>query len=85
MFPWYVYNLFDNTGPNFLQTQLIKTENGIKVITDHGEELLADAVLFATGNYLHFLITSSISIALIRIFHEVVKNVYFMKRSMQLV
>ena len=30
-------------------TELIKTENGIKVITDHGEELLADAVLFATG------------------------------------
>ncbi|KAG7018851.1 hypothetical protein SDJN02_20724 [Cucurbita argyrosperma subsp. argyrosperma] len=30
-------------------TELIKTENGIKVITDHGEEFLADAVLFATG------------------------------------
>lgn len=29
--------------------QLIKTEDGIKVITDHGEELIADAVLFATG------------------------------------
>ena len=30
---------------------MIKTENGVKVITDHGEELLADVVLFATGNY----------------------------------
>lgn len=29
--------------------QLIKTEDGIKVITDHGEELVADVVLFATG------------------------------------
>ena len=28
---------------------MIKTEDGIKVITDHGEELIADAVLFATG------------------------------------
>lgn len=33
-----------------LQLQLIKTEDGIKVITDHGEELHADLVLFATGN-----------------------------------
>ncbi|KVI00426.1 FAD-dependent pyridine nucleotide-disulfide oxidoreductase [Cynara cardunculus var. scolymus] len=30
-------------------TQLVKTEDGIKVTTDHGEELMADAVLFATG------------------------------------
>ncbi|OVA01591.1 Pyridine nucleotide-disulfide oxidoreductase [Macleaya cordata] len=30
-------------------TQLIKTEDGIKVLTDHGEELIADVVLFATG------------------------------------
>ncbi|KAL6184951.1 hypothetical protein ACLB2K_041086 [Fragaria x ananassa] len=30
-------------------TELIKTEDGIKVITDHGEELIADVVLFATG------------------------------------
>ncbi|OIW21762.1 hypothetical protein TanjilG_09184 [Lupinus angustifolius] len=30
-------------------TQLIKTDDGIKVITDHGEELVADVVLFATG------------------------------------
>lgn len=29
--------------------QLVKTEDGIKVITDHGEELIADVVLFATG------------------------------------
>ena len=52
MFPLYVFKHFDNTGPNFLSSQLIKSENGIKVITDHGEELLADVVLFATGNYL---------------------------------
>ncbi|XP_058101527.1 glutathione reductase, chloroplastic-like [Magnolia sinica] len=30
-------------------TELIKTEDGIRVLTDHGEELVADAVLFATG------------------------------------
>ncbi|GJX60510.1 glutathione reductase, cytosolic [Tanacetum coccineum] len=30
-------------------TQLVKTDDGIKVTTDHGEELMADAVLFATG------------------------------------
>ncbi|KAL6189630.1 hypothetical protein ACLB2K_041016 [Fragaria x ananassa] len=30
-------------------TELIKTEDGIKVITDHCEELIADVVLFATG------------------------------------
>ncbi|KAL9683783.1 hypothetical protein QQ045_021598 [Rhodiola kirilowii] len=30
-------------------TELTKSEEGIKVITDHGEELVADAVLFATG------------------------------------
>ncbi|KAL4312936.1 hypothetical protein GQ457_01G023020 [Hibiscus cannabinus] len=29
--------------------ELIKTDNGIKVITDHGVELEADVVLFATG------------------------------------
>jgi len=28
---------------------LTRTENGIKVTTDHGEELIADVVLFATG------------------------------------
>ncbi|MCL7037154.1 hypothetical protein MKW94_027287 [Papaver nudicaule] len=30
-------------------TELVKTEDGIKVITDHGKELIADVVLFATG------------------------------------
>ncbi|XP_039020758.1 glutathione reductase, chloroplastic-like [Hibiscus syriacus] len=30
-------------------TELVKTDNGIKVITDHGEEFIADVVLFATG------------------------------------
>lgn len=30
-------------------TELVKTDDGIKVRTDHGEELLADVVLFATG------------------------------------
>nr|GEX40363.1 glutathione reductase, cytosolic [Tanacetum cinerariifolium] len=30
-------------------TQLVKTDDGIKVTTDHGEELMADVVLFATG------------------------------------
>ncbi|MFS7972241.1 putative glutathione-disulfide reductase [Helianthus anomalus] len=32
-------------------TKLVKTEDGIKVTTDHGEELMADVVLFATGNF----------------------------------
>nr|ACF93236.1 glutathione reductase [Picrorhiza kurrooa] len=30
-------------------TELVKTEDGIKVRTDHGEEIMADVVLFATG------------------------------------
>ncbi|XP_010241121.1 PREDICTED: glutathione reductase, cytosolic [Nelumbo nucifera] len=30
-------------------SELIKTEDGIKVLTDHGGELMADVVLFATG------------------------------------
>ena len=30
-------------------TQLTKTEDGIKVLTSHGEEFVADVVLFATG------------------------------------
>lgn len=30
-------------------TELVKTEEGIKVRTDHGEEIVADVVLFATG------------------------------------
>ncbi|CAL0321179.1 unnamed protein product [Lupinus luteus] len=38
-----------NLHPRTNLTQLIKTEDGIKVITDHGEELVADVVLFATG------------------------------------
>ncbi|KAG8481128.1 hypothetical protein CXB51_025844 [Gossypium anomalum] len=36
-------------------TELVKTDNGIKVITDHGGELIADVVLFATGDYNSFL------------------------------
>ncbi|CAJ1947996.1 unnamed protein product [Sphenostylis stenocarpa] len=40
-----------NLHPRTNLTQLIKTENGIKVITDHGEELIADVVLFATGKH----------------------------------
>ena len=31
--------------------QLSKTDDGIKVRTDHGEELFADVVLFATGTF----------------------------------
>ncbi|KAF2314125.1 hypothetical protein GH714_022445 [Hevea brasiliensis] len=38
-----------NLHPRTNLTQLIKTEDGIKVSTDHGEEFLADVVLFATG------------------------------------
>ncbi|KAF9686235.1 hypothetical protein SADUNF_Sadunf03G0137600 [Salix dunnii] len=38
-----------NLHPRTNLTELTKTENGIKVRTDHGEELLADVVLFATG------------------------------------
>jgi glutathione reductase (NADPH) len=30
-------------------TELVKTDDGIKVRTDHGEEIVADVVLFATG------------------------------------
>ena len=30
---------------------MIKTVDGIKVTTDHGEELMADVVLFATGKH----------------------------------
>ena len=32
-------------------SQLTKTEDGIKVVTDHGDEFVADAVLFATGRH----------------------------------
>ncbi|CDO99441.1 unnamed protein product [Coffea canephora] len=35
--------------PQTTLTELVKTEEGIKVRTDHGEELIADVVLFATG------------------------------------
>ncbi|XP_021896952.1 glutathione reductase, cytosolic [Carica papaya] len=38
-----------NVHPRTSLKELIKTEDGIKVITDHGEELMADVVLFATG------------------------------------
>ncbi|KAH1097533.1 hypothetical protein J1N35_014454 [Gossypium stocksii] len=38
-----------NLHPQTNLTELIKTDNGIKVTTDHGEELTADVVLFATG------------------------------------
>ncbi len=38
-----------NVHPKTTIKELIKTEAGIKVITDHGEELMADVVLFATG------------------------------------
>lgn len=38
-----------NLHPRSTLTQLVKTEEGIKVVTDHGEEIMADVVLFATG------------------------------------
>lgn len=38
-----------NLHPRTTIKELSKTEAGIKVITDHGEELVADVVLFATG------------------------------------
>ncbi|KAA8548432.1 hypothetical protein F0562_000116 [Nyssa sinensis] len=38
-----------NLHPRTNLSELVKTENGIKVLTDHGEELMADVVLFATG------------------------------------
>jgi len=38
-----------NLHPQTSLTELVKTENGIKVRTDHGEEMMADVVLFATG------------------------------------
>nr|KJB30154.1 hypothetical protein B456_005G131500 [Gossypium raimondii] len=41
-----------NLHPQTNLTELIKTDNGIKVTTDHGEELIADVVLFATGGRL---------------------------------
>ncbi|RAL38503.1 unnamed protein product [Cuscuta campestris] len=38
-----------NMHPCTTLTELVKTENGIRVRTDHGEDFLADVVLFATG------------------------------------
>ncbi|XVE81390.1 hypothetical protein DITRI_Ditri15bG0059400 [Diplodiscus trichospermus] len=38
-----------NLHPQTNLRELIKTDNGIKVITDHGDEFIADVVLFATG------------------------------------
>ncbi|CAK9175628.1 unnamed protein product [Ilex paraguariensis] len=38
-----------NLHPRTSLTELVKTEDGIKAVTDHGEELVADVVLFATG------------------------------------
>ncbi|CAA0839992.1 Glutathione reductase- cytosolic [Striga hermonthica] len=38
-----------NLHPRTTLTELVKTEHGIKVRTDHGEEIVADVVLFATG------------------------------------
>jgi hypothetical protein len=35
--------------------QLEKVEGGIKVTTDKGEVFEADAVMFATGNSMHFV------------------------------
>ena len=34
----------------------MKTDGGIKVVTDHGEEIETDVVLFATGKFIFFLI-----------------------------
>lgn len=38
-----------NLHPRTTIKELIKSEEGIKVITDHGEEIVVDVVLFATG------------------------------------
>ncbi|KAK4482552.1 hypothetical protein RD792_009712 [Penstemon davidsonii] len=38
-----------NLHPRTTLTELVQTEDGIKVRTDHGEEIVADVVLFATG------------------------------------
>ncbi|KAK6929583.1 Pyridine nucleotide-disulfide oxidoreductase, dimerization domain [Dillenia turbinata] len=38
-----------NLHPRTNLTELTKVEGGIKVVTDHGEEIVADVVLFATG------------------------------------
>ncbi|KAI7739029.1 hypothetical protein M8C21_030562 [Ambrosia artemisiifolia] len=39
--------------PQTNMTKLVKTEDGIKVTTNHGEELIANVVLFATGRILN--------------------------------
>lgn len=38
-----------NLHPRTSLSEIIKTGDGIKVITDHGEELIVDVVMFATG------------------------------------
>lgn len=38
-----------NLHPRTTLTELVKADGGIKVRTDHGEEIVADVVLFATG------------------------------------
>lgn len=38
-----------NLHPRTSLTEVTKTEHGVKVTTDHGEEIFADVVLFATG------------------------------------
>ncbi|KAM7257622.1 hypothetical protein ACFE04_013363 [Oxalis oulophora] len=38
-----------NLHPQTTLTELVKTDAGIKVTTSHGEEIVADVVLFATG------------------------------------
>uniref|UniRef100_A0A2C9UE09 Glutathione reductase n=1 Tax=Manihot esculenta TaxID=3983 RepID=A0A2C9UE09_MANES len=38
-----------NLHPRTNLTELVKTEDGVKVFTNHGEEFSADVVLFATG------------------------------------
>ncbi|KAK9726128.1 hypothetical protein RND81_05G191900 [Saponaria officinalis] len=38
-----------NLHPRTTLTEVVKTDSGVKVRTDHGEEIEADVVLFATG------------------------------------
>ncbi|GAB4856188.1 hypothetical protein Ancab_014113 [Ancistrocladus abbreviatus] len=38
-----------NLHPRTNLSELVRADGGIKVLTDHGEELVADVVLFATG------------------------------------
>jgi hypothetical protein len=47
---WFLDNNFKSDQLHFIYlNQLSKTADGIKVVTDKGEELIADVVLFATG------------------------------------